>query len=345
MKAISVSIIVPIYNVSNYIERCIKSIMAQKYPYIECLLINDCTLDDSIEKAKKLITAYKGPIQFKIINHNKNRGLSCSRNTGTKAAQGSYIYYLDSDDTISECCIESLIKLAIKYPGVEMIQGNGKTLPESWIEVDKLDITDKNFPEYINDNQWVQKNFLADRKIPIYLWNKLLNRDFILNHHLFNKEGMVWEDMFWIFKTTKYLQSIAFSLDVTHFYYLNNPNSISHSKSSFLKMFDAYYILIKDCYANIDLSSSQYQRKFILDVLKERAKTIFFNEIPSDYIEKYISLTKEVRCLGFKYGFYSDVYKFNNILLILYISYTKWSKKTANNLYNFLRNIYRHIFK
>lgn len=67
-----VSIVIPVYNVSDYIERCILSVMNQTYKDIECLIVNDCTPDDSMTKCQKLLNSYRGPIRFVILNHDKN---------------------------------------------------------------------------------------------------------------------------------------------------------------------------------------------------------------------------------------------------------------------------------
>lgn len=104
----SISIVVPVYNVSLYVERCVRSVMAQTYPVLECILVDDASPDDSIAKCEKLIAAYDGAISFVVLHHERNRGLSAARNTGTDAAQGDYIYYLDSDDEITPDCIEKV---------------------------------------------------------------------------------------------------------------------------------------------------------------------------------------------------------------------------------------------
>ena len=94
-----VSVIIPVYQVSDYIERCLNSVMSQTYKNIECVLVDDVTKDDSVEKCERLIESYHGSMQFKILHHEVNRGLSAARNTGTDAATGEYIYFLDSGRT------------------------------------------------------------------------------------------------------------------------------------------------------------------------------------------------------------------------------------------------------
>ena len=73
---VKVSIIIPVYQVSNYVERCLKSVIGQTFTDFECIIVNDATRDDSIEKCERLIDGYDGPIRFRIIHHEVTRGLS-----------------------------------------------------------------------------------------------------------------------------------------------------------------------------------------------------------------------------------------------------------------------------
>lgn len=125
-----VSIIVPVYNAEPYILRCFDSMKNQTYTNIECIFVDDCSTDKSREIIKQQIAAYSGPITFKIIGNEENRGASTARNNGTYIATGDYIYYLDSDDEITENCIETLVNVAKKYPNAEIVQGNTETIPK-----------------------------------------------------------------------------------------------------------------------------------------------------------------------------------------------------------------------
>ena len=121
----NVSIIIPVYNVAPYIEACLKSVMRQTYSgSMECLVVDDCGTDESIAIAERMIAEYDGSILFQILHHEHNRGLSAARNTGTLQATGDYLYYLDSDDEITDECIELLMQKMLKNPDLEMVQGN-----------------------------------------------------------------------------------------------------------------------------------------------------------------------------------------------------------------------------
>ena len=92
-----------------YIEDCLQSVMRQTYRgEMECILVDDCGTDNSMEIVQQLVAAYKGPVVFKIVHHDHNRGLSAARNTGIDVSSGEYVFFLDSDDWISDGCIERL---------------------------------------------------------------------------------------------------------------------------------------------------------------------------------------------------------------------------------------------
>ena len=99
-----VSIIIPVYKVEKYITRCIQSIMNQscKNIQIECIIIDDCTPDASIDIVNGVLSGYKGDVKFIILRHEKNSGLSAARNTGIKASTGRYLMFVDSDDYITD---------------------------------------------------------------------------------------------------------------------------------------------------------------------------------------------------------------------------------------------------
>ena len=97
---INVSFIIPIYNVEQYVLRCFMSLLAQETAEanIECVVVDDCSPDNSMNIVNQIVSDYEGNIQFEVLTHDKNRGLSAARNTGLKHAAGDYIYFVDSDD-------------------------------------------------------------------------------------------------------------------------------------------------------------------------------------------------------------------------------------------------------
>ncbi len=110
-----ISVVVPVYNVEQYLEKCIDSILGQTYPNIELILVDDGSTDGSSEICDKYAFEHDN---IKTI-HRENGGLSAARNTGVKASNGDYVGFIDSDDYISSVFYESLYS-AIAQTGVSM---------------------------------------------------------------------------------------------------------------------------------------------------------------------------------------------------------------------------------
>ncbi len=251
----TVSIIVPVYNVASYIERCMQSIMWQTFSNIECILIDDCGSDNSMDIANNLVQHYKGPIIFKILHHDHNRGLSAARNTGINAATGDYLFFLDSDDEITPNAISLFVKEAQSHPELEMVIGNVTSEPYN----EYYDLKVPYFPyNIINDNNAIRRLFLTPKRIiPVMAWNKLVRYDFVKNNDLFFKEGVLHEDEHWMFFAVKYLKNIAFIKDRTYIHY-ETPGSIMTS-TDLSKRAESIMIILMDFLHNIDYPYSDLQ--------------------------------------------------------------------------------------
>ena len=190
-----VSIITPVYGVEDYIEACLNSIEEQSYQNLECILVNDCTKDRSMERIISFLhDKSKRPEIFKIISHKQNEGLSTARNTGMQNAKGEYIYYLDSDDYISPDCIEGMVKLA-KYYKVDIVFGG--------IERINSDNTHVYMPFNMEERVYQREEILTFYAMQILYTeapNKLISRDYLTKYDLFFMPGMLHEDVNWTFR-------------------------------------------------------------------------------------------------------------------------------------------------
>ena len=221
MNKPSVSIIIPVYNVEQYVEDCIYSVMRQTYDGpIECIVVDDCGTDNSMGVVEKLITEYNGPISFKILRHDHNRGLSAARNTGMDAGTSDYLFFLDSDDWLSNDCIEKLANIVIIDNETQVVQGNWKTISDK-----ESHIKTKNFSfSHIYTNKDVRYCCYHGDQMP-YVWNKLVSITFVRHFKLRFKENLLWEDILWNFYMQKSLSNVGFVRDVTYYYRIR-PNSI-----------------------------------------------------------------------------------------------------------------------
>lgn len=303
----TVSIIIPIYNVEQYIERCINSIINQTYRQLEVILVDDCSPDNSMSLARQLVdkSTHKEGLTFKFIKREENGGLSAARNTGIKVATGDYFYLLDSDDEITPICIERLVTLAQKYKGVHIVHGN------TWCNSDRyawLDISKKKFPEFSNDREWIRKQFIninynLKDYIPVIAWNKLYNRKWFVNNQLWFKEGIIHEDEHWRIMHWKNIDSIAFSNEITYKYYIREGSIVTSAKTKD-KKYRSFLEIYRDYLPTIGTFSNEDIRKILTRLLRIRKDvehvsdvetfTNHYNEVLKDVI-KHSSLNFRIK--------------------------------------------------
>lgn len=220
----TVSIIIPVYQVAPYISNCLRSVMNQSYTgSMECLIIDDCGTDNSIEIAERMIEAYEGQIVFRVIRHERNRGLSAARNTGMANANGEYIFFLDSDDEISSDCISILVLKATEFPKTELIQGNNYTFSSAGKPIKR--VKNKSI-SVVATNDKIRNCYYQEDIMVVAAWNKLLRRSFLEKNKMCFMEGMIMEDVLWTFQLIKHLSCICFVPQVTYHYKMRQ-NSIT----------------------------------------------------------------------------------------------------------------------
>ena len=286
----TVSIVIPVYNVSDYIERCIRSVMAQRYKNIECIIVDDATPDDSVTKCIELIAKYAGPIRFSIIHHKNNRGLSAARNTGTDAATGEYVYYLDSDDVITPDCLMKLSEVAKVHPDAEMISGNYYIIRNNVKE--KIGLREE-LPAEVQSNEALFALFQKDM-IPPFSWNKMMKLSFIRTNHLRFKEGIIYEDILWRYHIVKYLNVAYFVKDVTYWYY-KRAGSLSTAHNEFTYGF-SFSVIYDDIIHNLKHGKEREE-------LKHSVEGFCYNYIMyKKAIPTYKSLIKDYKKSALHYG-------------------------------------------
>lgn len=214
-----ISIIIPVYNVEQYIADCIRSVIRQTYSgEVECVVVDDCGTDQSLSIADSLISKYKGSISFKIIHHERNRGLSAARNTGISIATGEYLFFLDSDDFISDNCIDQLTS-SIQNCNYDVIVGDFKKIGNGQSDAPRLLVSESQMSS-IDARQ-----ALLSRRIYVMAWNKLIKKDFLTMHNMRFEEGYLHEDEIFTFNMAMCNPTIYIMDSITYFYRVR-PNSI-----------------------------------------------------------------------------------------------------------------------
>ena len=226
-----ISIIIPIYNVESYVAHCIQSVMDQTYEgSIECLLVDDCGNDNSMGIVEDMLGDYEGPIEFKVLHHEHNRGLSAARNSGTEEASGDYVFFLDSDDAISVDCIALMVEVVSNHPEVEVVQGAMESIPYNKY----YDLELCKTPRFVDDNDWVRYNaYKYGERLPVNATNKLLKKSFLTGNGLTFKEGITNEDELWSFQIACTAKTMAVVGRETYVYKLREGSITVNAFTSF----------------------------------------------------------------------------------------------------------------
>jgi glycosyltransferase involved in cell wall biosynthesis len=255
-----VSIIVPIYKVEKYLDRCIKSIVDQTYKNLEIILVDD----ESPDKCPKICDGWaKKDKRIKVI-HKKNGGLSDARNEGIKKATGSYIGFVDSDDYIEPNMYELLLN--------NLLNNNCDiSICSFYVEFDSGAKTIDNSHNgncEVFDSLIALKYLILDKKITNHAWNKLYRKS------LFDKikfpAGKKFEDIAIMYKLFEQSDRIALS-DYIGYHYIQRSDSILGNVNE---------ILVKD-YEEIVLGKNEY----LLNKYPE-----FDEEIKIDNLKTYKNL-------------------------------------------------------
>lgn len=204
-----VSVIVPIYNVEKYLEKCINSLLSQTLEDIQIILVNDGSKDNSGNIAKEYEKNNKNRI---IYVEKENGGLSDARNYGLKYATGDFIAFLDSDDYIEKNAYEEMYNKAIEENA-------------DYVECDFI----WEFPNKIRvDKQYPYKNKKEMLSfVRVVAWNKLIKRQLIIDNNLEFPKGLRYEDVEFTYKLIPFINKFAY-VDKPFIHYVQREGSIAN---------------------------------------------------------------------------------------------------------------------
>ena len=228
-----ISVIIPVYNSSTYLRKCLDSVVNQTLKDIEIIVINDGSTDDS----KNIIEEYSCKYKNIIFIDQENKGIGKTRNIGIKKATGEYITFVDSDDYIKENMLEEYYKYARKH-NFDLVIG-------SYIK--KI-----NNKEIIFENNKFKTGNVKTTPQILYLieygpWAKLYKRELLTNNNIYFDEKRKYEDMPFVSKTLLKSKLIG-QITEPYYYYIIHNNSETTTMDK--RVFDILDILkeIKDYY-------------------------------------------------------------------------------------------------
>ena len=204
-----VSVIVPVYNVEKYLEKCLNSLVNQTLENIEIIIVNDGTKDNSEEIIKKFIEKYPKKI---VYLKKENGGLSDARNYGIPYAKGEYIAFLDSDDYVEKDIYKEMYELAKKENS-------------DMVECDFLWEYPNKVREDIGQVYKGKKEMLE--KVRVVAWNKLIRKSILEKTQIQFPKGLRYEDVEFTYKLIPHLNKVSF-LKKPYIHYIQRENSISN---------------------------------------------------------------------------------------------------------------------
>lgn len=239
METALISVIVPVYNVAQYLEKSIASIQKQTYQNLEIILVDDGATDES----SRLCDSIAEQDDRVSVLHKKNEGLSQARNDGMKQAHGDYLIFIDSDDYIHPEMIKNLYEQLVKEEadvsscGVMNVYANGES-PQSANQDDY----------FVCDSQTFLKEYLIGEKIPGTICNKLIKRE--IATALSFPKGLIYEDAYYHFDLIKLAKKYVVNTK-PYYYYFHRGDSITTKP-----------------YAEKDLAYIDIYQKFYNEVVK-----------------------------------------------------------------------------
>lgn len=212
-----ISVIIPVYNVEDYLERCLKTVVNQSYSDLEIILVDDGSIDNSGTLCDKF--AMKDS-RIKVI-HKKNGGLSSARNAGIDIATGEYIAFVDSDDWIDLTTYEKMYVVAKQYD-------TDLVIADYVIAKEEKEVNNPNLiSEQMNKRQLFEMFFrVSDYSIHYCAWDKLYKTE-ILKRIRFT-EGILFEDIDFIFKFINLCES-AVRINQIFYYWYRRIGSITRN--------------------------------------------------------------------------------------------------------------------
>lgn len=250
-----VSIIIPVYNVEQYLEECLESAVNQTLKNIEIIAVNDGSTDNSLSILERYKAKYNN---FKILNQN-NQGLSSARNTGLKVCSGKYVYFLDSDDFIELDTVEYCYRESEKH-NLDIVTFDAEVFFDDNYNMEKFNedysrngkISEKIMT---GEDFYVHANYKGVYKAPV--WLNFFNRKYLQKNNLYFYDGILHEDeihtmkSYVMAKKIKYIPKKFFHRRIRNNSIMTSPINIKRIEGNYTIAEEAYK-LIKELNLNED---------------------------------------------------------------------------------------------
>lgn len=254
------SIIVPIYNVEPYLERCVNSLLLQTCKDVEIILVDD----ESPDKCPILCDKYAAEDTRVRVIHKKNGGLSDARNAGLKIATGEYIIFVDSDDYLEITACEELLKYTGNSADVILV--------DAIVEGGNVDFGHINFSKIISGEEYLLEAY-RQNKAPMAAWLNVYRRKFLNDNKLEFQYGILHEDEEFTPRVLLKATTVVCS-NISMYHYIIRNNSITTKKDKRKNARDFYNTCrkLESIYMQVE---DRELRRYLLDSLTTKYLSIF----------------------------------------------------------------------
>ena len=219
-----ITVAIACYNLEDRIADCLKSVIAQDFPDIEILIIDDHSLDNSVEVVRKLVKNHSEK-DIRLVINEENLGLCKVRNLSIDEAQGDALFFMDGDDTIEPGTL-SLFHKRMEETGVDVVCGSFRKTDDAGNTLITKQFPDDTVKGDFAFASYIEKNIKGFYWLPI--WNNLYRLDFLRSHNICcSTHYRKHEGSLFTFKVALYAQSVSYIHDVTY-NWQNVPTSITN---------------------------------------------------------------------------------------------------------------------
>lgn len=239
-----VSVLIPIYKVERFIERCATSLMQQTLDDVEFVFVDDASPDNSLKVLESVLTLYPSRrANVKILHHDVNNGLPSARNTALSVAEGEYIFHCDSDDWIEPTMLEELY--------CEAKENNADYVWCDWFLSFAESERYMSQPRYANTEDLLKG--LLDGTLKFNVWNKLVKRELYVENNIWFPEGHAMGEDMTMIRLASCAKQVGYVKKAFYHYVKTNSNAYSYAMTE-KHMSDIKY--------NLDLTASYLYAKF-----------------------------------------------------------------------------------
>lgn len=296
MELQKVSIVVPIYNVEKYINKCVDSILNQTYKNLQVILVDDGSPDN----CGKIADEYaKKDFRIEVI-HKENGGLSDARNFGVKEVTGDFTLFVDSDDWLDKNMVETMVYTINKF-NADVVQAGFYYAYEDHLLYDDRYYPETSKPIVLNNNE-LMRELVINEKVKNFAWGKLYKTSLIKDIPF--KKGVLFEDVFWAHNVMKNVIKYVI-IHKPLCYYLQRDDSIVASYSirnlDILKGLKERHKFIENNYKeltnkslNLILRTSMFHYNLLVMNSSEDKSGIYRKEIRKYILKNYKDLKKSI---------------------------------------------------